>query len=718
MSDRFALVFEGGPRAGERIALSGDRVTIGRKPENTIVLADSSVSGSHCELRPGGEGWVLRDLGSTNGTHFQGAKILEVKLAPGAKFTIGSVAVRLEKEAAAAATTDLGWLESVEDEITMPTETAAAPPPARAAAPAPAPPKPAPARTPSPSRAAAASAAEPAALAADAASVERARQAAAAAARRGKLLTAGALVVALAAVGGAALLWMRTGTTAGEARRAPVAVAGNKLSQPSFELEEGANANAWDLQAGSEIGFGPIARRTHSGGRALEARFDAPGIARVLSRSVPVEPGRRVRFAAFAAITGESGAAVQCVFHDAKEGSAATVRPGAAAWGESGWTRLEGETIAPPGAAQVSLALVGFGKSGATAFDDAELVLADAASANPSVVRRLELDFDGDPLDGRVRKIDRDLVAELGPVVRGGSTSHDLVLAGRAGDQVELFTPQGRAGRVGLKVEPGDSQVVQRWSFAPEGGAKLGLAFVLDRTFAPDVLIRGASTSGRFSGNFESAGCSSIVAGEAADRLRLSFDPPVALRAEVTPAGYRMELDASATTSLAVAIQFSFVEERRRALELEAQADAKEKEGAFGEALALRAQILDQFPFDRALVERTEKARDEGLAKGQKAVAAVERRVADAEFFRIPEAFRLAGNEARKLAASYAGTDVAERAKAVVDQVDASLAAVEAERGARESARLATIVRALERGKATELAEHVKAYREKYYPGK
>src|SRR5262245_22248772 len=98
MPGRFVLVFESGARSGERVVLAGDRVTIGRKPEHAISIADASVSGSHCELRRAGDAWVLKDLGSTNGTQFRGAKILEAKLHAGDQFTVGTVGLRLETE--------------------------------------------------------------------------------------------------------------------------------------------------------------------------------------------------------------------------------------------------------------------------------------------------------------------------------------------------------------------------------------------------------------------------------------------------------------------------------------------------------------------------------------------------------------------------------------------------------------------------------------------
>ena len=72
---------EGGSAAG--VAAAADRrpgaprrvssVSVGRQHDCTIVLADPNVSRHHAEVRPSGDGFVVVDLGSTNGTKVNGA---------------------------------------------------------------------------------------------------------------------------------------------------------------------------------------------------------------------------------------------------------------------------------------------------------------------------------------------------------------------------------------------------------------------------------------------------------------------------------------------------------------------------------------------------------------------------------------------------------------------------------------------------------------------
>jgi pSer/pThr/pTyr-binding forkhead associated (FHA) protein len=55
--------------AGANIAVVGPRFSIGRVPGNGLVLDDETVSSRHAVLELNGRNWLVRDLGSTNGTY-------------------------------------------------------------------------------------------------------------------------------------------------------------------------------------------------------------------------------------------------------------------------------------------------------------------------------------------------------------------------------------------------------------------------------------------------------------------------------------------------------------------------------------------------------------------------------------------------------------------------------------------------------------------------
>jgi hypothetical protein len=81
---------------GDRIPLTGGTVLIGRGADATIRVSDSSVSRRHAEVRPAGDGWVLADLGSTNGTRVNGMPVTERKLEDGDTIGVGDASLRFE----------------------------------------------------------------------------------------------------------------------------------------------------------------------------------------------------------------------------------------------------------------------------------------------------------------------------------------------------------------------------------------------------------------------------------------------------------------------------------------------------------------------------------------------------------------------------------------------------------------------------------------------
>src|SRR5579864_8574768 len=88
------VVILSGSAKGTTKAL-GEKLRIGKAPDNDIVLADDTVSRHHCELTRANDGVHVRDLGSTNGTKVQGARISEATVGPGTVLRVGEVEVAL-----------------------------------------------------------------------------------------------------------------------------------------------------------------------------------------------------------------------------------------------------------------------------------------------------------------------------------------------------------------------------------------------------------------------------------------------------------------------------------------------------------------------------------------------------------------------------------------------------------------------------------------------
>jgi hypothetical protein len=79
-----------GPQAGRRFELASDGVTtVGRHPDNTIVLSSVTVSRRHAEIRRENGRLVVVDLGSLNGTYLNQRPVDAAVLAEGDELAIG-----------------------------------------------------------------------------------------------------------------------------------------------------------------------------------------------------------------------------------------------------------------------------------------------------------------------------------------------------------------------------------------------------------------------------------------------------------------------------------------------------------------------------------------------------------------------------------------------------------------------------------------------------
>ena len=83
------------PRGGLLDGAAGGRLVLGRSSGCQLVFADDTVSRRHAELRFDDGRWMLRDLGSSNGTWVNGRRVLEAEVAPGDEVQLGDCALRL-----------------------------------------------------------------------------------------------------------------------------------------------------------------------------------------------------------------------------------------------------------------------------------------------------------------------------------------------------------------------------------------------------------------------------------------------------------------------------------------------------------------------------------------------------------------------------------------------------------------------------------------------
>jgi two-component system, NtrC family, response regulator HydG len=92
------LLVIAGALAGEVHSIAREPFRIGRDLQNDLALPDSSVSREHCLIVNRGGGWLLRDLGSHNGTLLNGRRIEEHPLAHRDQIAIGSTVLQFLTE--------------------------------------------------------------------------------------------------------------------------------------------------------------------------------------------------------------------------------------------------------------------------------------------------------------------------------------------------------------------------------------------------------------------------------------------------------------------------------------------------------------------------------------------------------------------------------------------------------------------------------------------
>jgi pSer/pThr/pTyr-binding forkhead associated (FHA) protein len=90
------LVVTHGALTGTRISLDGRPILIGRADDSTLVLDDDFASTRHARISLRGSDWYVEDLGSTNGTYLDRAKVTAPLRVPlGSPIRIGKTVIEL-----------------------------------------------------------------------------------------------------------------------------------------------------------------------------------------------------------------------------------------------------------------------------------------------------------------------------------------------------------------------------------------------------------------------------------------------------------------------------------------------------------------------------------------------------------------------------------------------------------------------------------------------
>ena len=110
----------------QELPLEGDRMTIGRGPDNTCTLEDLAASRHHAEISSKGPGFLIKDLRSSNGTWVNRERVENHQLADGDEIRIGGTVMTFSDPQWEKATIMVDMTELEDSEVTQ-AQTARAP---------------------------------------------------------------------------------------------------------------------------------------------------------------------------------------------------------------------------------------------------------------------------------------------------------------------------------------------------------------------------------------------------------------------------------------------------------------------------------------------------------------------------------------------------------------------------------------------------------------
>ena len=88
------LVVLNGPQRGVEHIVQSEVIRVGKGDDNDLVMGHETVSRNHFEIVRDAKGYLLRDLGSTNGTYLDGAEIREAYIRAGAVIAAGAAELK------------------------------------------------------------------------------------------------------------------------------------------------------------------------------------------------------------------------------------------------------------------------------------------------------------------------------------------------------------------------------------------------------------------------------------------------------------------------------------------------------------------------------------------------------------------------------------------------------------------------------------------------
>jgi hypothetical protein len=186
--------------------------------------------------------------------------------------------------------------------------------------------------------------------------------------------------------------------------------------------------------------------------------------------------------------------------------------------------------------------------------------------------------------------------------------------------------------------------------------------------------------------------------------VRIQLADPASVRAVAEGAATRIVV----TPASAVLMQLDFAAERKQAGNVAYAARGAEQRGELGPAVAQWTTLLNDFPFEDALVSEAETARTRLVQKGLEELRVVEADVERARFFRLADIFKKCRDNALALAKRYEQSEVETRARELALKLALEIGTLEVDVHRAERTRMRSILATLEAQGATTLAAEVR----------
>lgn len=608
----------------------GERITIGRKPTNTIQVRDTKASGVNTEIVADGSGYTVRDLNSTNGTRVDGKLVTEpVGLYHGSVVTVGKTDFVI-KNTAIPDIGDPGFESQAlggEDFTTF-------------------------------------------------------------ARRRRRRLPVGLLFLVLAALGGLVGFRYLAEQTVTRERRT-LSPQGNLLTE-NYSFEEGTDADGFPLGYTALLGPNDSTAVATGGaptGRAClelsKGEGNSPDAEAEVLYSAPLDVSSEALYELSASIrpSGVRGVAgLRITWLKKKDPLYRRVSTSRLLSGDGDWETVTLRAMPPENVTGLEVSLFFTGSEGSVLCDDMALFKRPGEPVGTVLeATRLHMTFDNHGVFSvRPEKLLKDLV-----------WNGQVVIIGREGKSKsqQMFStldegfPKVEEKRVEIRgriyeflsrtwvpfrqvavVEEGELRV--RYEVDPPPGTVdlAGLVFSPDqRKIAQGVGIATSDSYARVTGTFERDGVQRMIWGSGGGRLSLNYDPPVTClqKREAKELVFLQIVppDDEGVFRFSVHFQTDFSEAATTVVDLLDRAETHRSEGRLGRAVETYQTIVTRYPFHRD-AKVAGKAVSDIEAAAAEARDRVRARFENARFFQDLGEMRVLRDEVKALLERFRGSSV------------------------------------------------------------